>query len=344
MTIYTLNLPPDDVTFLRQDVSAVSQPDLGNLRLTFAKEPHRPISYSLSWQCDGLAYAYLMGFYRRRTKYGTLPFYMDLIGDGTEFTTYKCIIEPGSLRLQQQRGDMWVVVATVVALHEKVEIASPVDPFADASLAWFVEDYTTGNWIDRVEGAELVENPLTTEFGTVITEATHDGVGGAGGSDLYFNVLKSNSVAMTTMEGAPRSGYYALYVTTSPTVFRDVLDDGDLKLRVINSGGGFEWDIGSSTIPSGESGALLNLWVVFGYSITSDSTATIQFHNGDAIDISGETNLMQFDELRIESLNSPYKCYTNSLLFYNEAHTQTQRSLILDAMSQRVGYGIGEVR
>lgn len=80
------------------------------------------ITLTATWKLDGAGYEYLRRFYRvTLEKYGG-NFLCDLIIDKASLTEHNCIFVPGSFKLTQQRGQLYVLTASLVVIPIPMEI------------------------------------------------------------------------------------------------------------------------------------------------------------------------------------------------------------------------------
>jgi hypothetical protein len=69
---------------------------------------------NVRWVMDPGQWQYWRAFYRTATKRGSLPFLCDLLSeDGSGLAEHTCSFVPGSVRLPEQRGLMYVQEATL---------------------------------------------------------------------------------------------------------------------------------------------------------------------------------------------------------------------------------------
>lgn len=75
-----------------------------------------PVSLTANWTLDRTGYDYFRAFYRVVMDREAGKFQCDLIIDDSAITQHDCIFVPGSMKLAQQRGLMYVVAASLVVI------------------------------------------------------------------------------------------------------------------------------------------------------------------------------------------------------------------------------------
>lgn len=75
-----------------------------------------PIMLNANWTLDRADYDYFRSFYRVVVERESGKFKCDLVIDKSQLTEHDCIFVPGSMKLAQQKGHMYVVSATLVVI------------------------------------------------------------------------------------------------------------------------------------------------------------------------------------------------------------------------------------
>lgn len=70
----------------------------------------------VEWYLTASQYDYIMAFYRVRTAHGSLSFTLDLILDGSALAEYTAYFVPGTLKLAEVRGSVYIVSAQLEVL------------------------------------------------------------------------------------------------------------------------------------------------------------------------------------------------------------------------------------
>jgi hypothetical protein len=68
---------------------------------------------NVKWNCSLGGYNYLKAFYRTATKFGSLPFLIDLLYDSGTVEEYTAKFVSGTLRLTSQSGLLYVMEAVL---------------------------------------------------------------------------------------------------------------------------------------------------------------------------------------------------------------------------------------
>jgi len=131
--------PPDkasySVDFGQETVRQQLDGGAGRYRKDIA---HSSSVVGCQWQLNQNDYDYFMAFYRRQTRNASLPFTIDLIVDGEDLTERTVHFIPGTVRLVQHSGSLYVVGANL-EVHAIVNPAQ--DTADDAIIAAYNEDH-----------------------------------------------------------------------------------------------------------------------------------------------------------------------------------------------------------
>jgi hypothetical protein len=85
---------------------------------------------TVQWTCNAKNYAYLMAFFRASINFGADPFQTALIIDSGQLLSYTCHIVPGTFGLTSQRGQTYVVGATLEVAPNPAYYATDADTVA----------------------------------------------------------------------------------------------------------------------------------------------------------------------------------------------------------------------
>lgn len=122
------NIPPSPMGYNFQDPSEVIAIELdgGPSRLRRDKLNSRS-SVNVQWSLNREGYLYLQNFYRTTTNFGSLPFQIDLVTDYSESTEHTVYFIPGTVRLQEQTGHKYVVVASLEVTQLTIDEQTEAD-------------------------------------------------------------------------------------------------------------------------------------------------------------------------------------------------------------------------
>lgn len=120
-----LVIPPDQAGYAVTDGSEVVSAQLDGGASRRRKDIIGATStVNVSWTCNPAKYKYLRAFYKGVAEGGATPFNIGLLLDEPEITKHKAHFVPGSMSLQSQTGQTYVVAA-------QLEVYPlPVDPNA----------------------------------------------------------------------------------------------------------------------------------------------------------------------------------------------------------------------
>jgi hypothetical protein len=109
---------------------------------------------NVTWRCNDAKFKYLRAFYRSVAEGGATPFNIGLLLDDPTITMHKAYFVPGSMQLNEQSGQLFVVAAQLEVFP------LPVDNVANlayiASYETFGEDQeTTALLFDKLINEEL---------------------------------------------------------------------------------------------------------------------------------------------------------------------------------------------
>lgn len=85
-----------------------------------------PVMLQASWTLNREDYDYIRAFYRIAIERYAGKFKCDLIIDSNELTEHDCIFVPGSMKLQQQRGHMYIVGCSLVVTRKPMDIDTEI--------------------------------------------------------------------------------------------------------------------------------------------------------------------------------------------------------------------------
>lgn len=115
MTLVKFILPPDQQGYSFQDPSETLQAELDGGVSRFRRDKlNGAYKLNVSWTLNQQEYTYARAFYRGTTQSGALPFLIDLYTDlGDQLLEHEVHFIPGSFGLKSQRGNSFVVGATL---------------------------------------------------------------------------------------------------------------------------------------------------------------------------------------------------------------------------------------
>jgi hypothetical protein len=103
-----------------------------------------PVMLQASWTLDRDEYEYMRAFYRVAIERYGGKFTCDLLIDSSVLTEHDCIFVPGSMKLMQQRGHMYVVGCTLVVTRKPMDIDNEI------AIMDIIDIYGTEGMADQV--------------------------------------------------------------------------------------------------------------------------------------------------------------------------------------------------
>lgn len=138
-----LLLCPLRAGYAAQQKTGVLQVELDGGASRFRRDIlHGPFIAEVMWSCDAGQYEYLCAFYRTATKYGSLPFDIDLKLDSSDVAEYRAQFVPGTFRLSQFTAARYRVEATL-------EVLKPYDPSEESADESIISAFEAAHgWIE----------------------------------------------------------------------------------------------------------------------------------------------------------------------------------------------------